>query len=178
MEKFDVECLNGNEKWVLYETIFIRFRCYLSFSSDTHFGSNLNLHQVDVNMMICDLISHLPIIAPYTDLTWLSSPSPQLNITALFSLFHVPYCTTQILESAGIDKNQVLLFWLRSTSVRTRQGHILYILNFNIISNSTKCLSRKFERGIKFSQHVKDFSSGTFWQFYALQNNRKRQFWV
>ena len=92
MEKFDVECLNGNEKWVLYETIFIRFRCYLSFRSDTHFGSNLNPHQVDVNMMICDLISHLPIIAPYTDLTWLSSPSsPLLNITALFSLLHVPY---------------------------------------------------------------------------------------
>ena len=65
------------------------FRCYLSFSSDTHFGSNLNPHQVDVNMMICDLISHLPIIAPYTDLTWLSSPSsPLLNITALFSLLH------------------------------------------------------------------------------------------
>ena len=23
MEKFDVECLNGNEKWVLYETFFL-----------------------------------------------------------------------------------------------------------------------------------------------------------
>ena len=49
------------------------------------------------------------------------------------------------------------------------------ISHFNIVS---KVSSFKFERGIKISQHVKDSSSGTFWQFYALQNNRKRQFWV
>ena len=35
-----------------------------------------------------------------------------------------------------------------------------------------------FESNIKISQHVKDSSSGTFWQFYALQNNHKRQFQV
>ena len=46
MEKFDVECLNGNEKWVLYETFFLyKILFELAVICDTHFGSNLNPYQ-------------------------------------------------------------------------------------------------------------------------------------
>ena len=103
--------------------------------------------------MICDLISHLPIIAPYTDWTWLSTPSPQLNITALFfaSLSSHKYITTlniyffSVLLSSNHAESLTLpcpLFQMqvmtrirwysiltkRSRSVRTKQGNILYFI--------------------------------------------------
>ena len=60
------------------------------------------------------------------------------------------------------------------TGERSR-GPTTLKLNFNIIC---KVSELKDKSDIKFSKHVKDSSYGTFWQFKALQNNLKRQFWV